>query len=333
MKPVVSVVMPVYNVEGYVADAVCSVLDQTYDNFELLIVDDGGSDASVDICRLFTDPRVRIISQKNRGLAGARNTGIRCAKGDYIAFLDSDDFWAANKLAVHVAHLERCNHVGVSYSGSVLIDEANTPIGVEQSPKLFDIRPEDVFLRNPVGNGSAPVIRRETLDAIAFANDAGEACWFDESFRQSEDIECWMRIALTTNWAFEGVDGALTFYRVNSGGLSANIMNQFESWKRMVAKVEAVAPDFHGKWARLSEAFQLRYLARRAARMRCGRMALGLSLRAMLCDLKLTLREPAKTLTTLAAACALCALPRNAYEWTERAALNARAANKEGAVT
>ena len=81
MRPIVSVVMPVYNVEQYVADAICSVLNQTLKNFELVIVDDGGTDASLAICRLFSDPRIRIVSQENRGLAGARNTGIRHAFG------------------------------------------------------------------------------------------------------------------------------------------------------------------------------------------------------------------------------------------------------------
>jgi glycosyltransferase involved in cell wall biosynthesis len=85
MTPDVSVIMPVYNVERYVAAAIRSVLQQTFSNFELIIVDDGGKDTSLDICRTFSDPRIRIVSQANRGLAGARNTGIRHARGRYIA--------------------------------------------------------------------------------------------------------------------------------------------------------------------------------------------------------------------------------------------------------
>jgi glycosyltransferase involved in cell wall biosynthesis len=85
--------MPVYNVERYVAQAVQSVLAQTYGDFELLIVDDGGQDRSVAICAGFDDPRIRILPQTNRGLAGARNTGILAARGQYVAFLDPDDRW------------------------------------------------------------------------------------------------------------------------------------------------------------------------------------------------------------------------------------------------
>ena len=83
--PAISVVMPVYNVEAYVAEAIRSVLGQTMADFELIIVDDGGSDASMAICRGFADPRIRIIAQANRGLAGARNTGILAARARSIS--------------------------------------------------------------------------------------------------------------------------------------------------------------------------------------------------------------------------------------------------------
>ena len=95
--PRISVIMPVYDVERYVAAAIQSVLDQSFKDFELIIIDDGGSDSSLAICRGFVDPRIRIISQSNRGLAGARNTGIMQARGAYIALLDSDDLWARDK--------------------------------------------------------------------------------------------------------------------------------------------------------------------------------------------------------------------------------------------
>ena len=97
--PIVSVVMPVYNTAKYVEAAIESVLAQSFLDFELLIIDDEGTDNSIELCRAYTDPRVRIISQKNRGLAGARNTGIREARGQFVALLDSDDLWEASKLS------------------------------------------------------------------------------------------------------------------------------------------------------------------------------------------------------------------------------------------
>ncbi|MGL5077637.1 MAG: glycosyltransferase family 2 protein, partial [Waterburya sp.] len=114
----VSVIVPVYNVEDYIAQTINSVLNQTYPHFELLIIDDASPDRSLEICQQFRDPRIKIISQKNRGLAGARNTGIRHAQGDYLAFLDSDDLWLPEKLAQHIQHLESAPQVGVSFSRS-----------------------------------------------------------------------------------------------------------------------------------------------------------------------------------------------------------------------
>jgi len=158
--PRVSVVMPVYNVEAYVAEAIQSVLAQTFTDFELIIVDDGGTDASLAICRSFSDPRITIVSQRNRGLAGARNTGIAAARGEFVALLDSDDRWLPEKLMLHVIHLDNASAIGVSYAPSRFIDTAGKPLRIVQRPKLHGVSAQDIFCRTPVGNGSAPVLRR-----------------------------------------------------------------------------------------------------------------------------------------------------------------------------
>ncbi|MFS2319290.1 glycosyltransferase family 2 protein [Maricaulis sp. D1M11] len=321
-RPTVTVIMPVYNVEAYVGAAIESVLSQTFEDFELLIIDDEGQDSSLDICRRVRDSRIRIISQRNRGLAGARNTGIRYAGGRYLAFLDSDDLWHREKLERHVAHLEKHAHVGVSYSGALLIDEHGHSLGLRQSPQLKNVTARDIFLRNPVSNGSTPVIRHKVFADIARpSHRPGEQMWFEESLRQSEDVECWMRIALTTRWVFEGLPGDLTRYRVNSGGLSANIHAQYESWCRVRDTVARLDPGFARRWARLAEAFETRYLARRAVRMRDRSTALALTLKAFLLAPVMLVREPLKSLTTLGATAALNLLPVKAYGQLERAIL------------
>ena len=308
--PSVSVVMPVYNTAAYVEAAIDSVLAQTFDDFELLVIDDDGSDESIMLCRACTDPRIRIISQSNRGLAGARNTGIHHARGDLIAFLDSDDLWAPEKLERHVRHLQQRPHVGVSYAASTTIDDEGRPLRIVQRPRLHDVHAHHVFLRNPIGNGSAPVIRRTVFDDIAFMAASGDRLsFFDESFRQSEDIECWIRIALTTRWQFEGICGAYTHYRINEGGLSANIVRQFETWDRVRNKVWSIDAEFAHRWAPIAEAFQLRYLARRCIRLNDGAMAVSLMKDAFARSPSILWREPVKTLTTLAAALALRWMP------------------------
>ena len=302
----VSVVMPVYNVEAYVGEAITSVLDQSFTDFELILVDDGGTDRSVEICRSFTDPRIRLISQTNRGLAGARNTGIAAATGRYIAFLDSDDRWLPEKLALHVIHLDNNPQVGVSFSPSRFIDPHGQPMRLTQSPKLTNITPEDIFCRNPVGNGSAPVIRRTALEKVAFfqAADPDRICYFDETLRQSEDIEMWLRLALVGGEMFAGIPPALTEYRVGGGGLSSQVVRQYQCWEGVVIRLAGYAPDFAVQHVDRARAYQLRYLARRAVQLGDHGLALALMREALASSLKPLVEEPGRTLITLGAALA-----------------------------
>lgn len=303
MLPKVSVVMPVYGAELTVAEAVNSVLEQSFEDFELIIVDDGCKDSSIEICRSFTDSRIRIISQHNRGLSGARNTGIRAARGEFIALIDADDAWTPHKLQAHVIHLTASRDVGVSYAASSMIDDLGRSLPMSQQPRLGRLRPEHIFLRNPIGNGSAPVFRREVFREVGRPDPQhGEMAYFDESFRQSEDIECWMRIALTTRWQIEGIEGQYTQYRISAGGLSANILKQYETWEAMAEKVRSLDPAFHAKWFALSRAFQLRYLARRAVHSGDGGLALRLVLQSLVASPGILLREPRKTVVTTVAA-------------------------------
>ena len=319
--PTVSVVMPVYNVERFVGAAIGSVLAQRFEDFELIVVDDRSPDASLEVVRRFDDPRIRIVSHaENRGLAGARNSGIRVARGRHVALIDSDDVWDPDKLAAHVAHLDAAPEVGVSFSRSLFIDERGRSLDTYQMPRLTGIDADHLMCRNPVGNGSAPVIRRETLDDIAFrANLYGEeeTFWFDDAFRQSEDIECWIRIAATTRWRFEGLSAPLTHYRLNSASLSADIPRQLASWEAVMGKLRGYAPELWRRSGRLARAFQLRYLARQAIRQRDGALALRYGAEALRTDPSMLLREPSRTLVTLAAALVLRLAPASLYRAVE----------------
>ncbi len=306
MNPTVSVVMPVYNVEAYVAEAIDSVLAQTFTDFELIVVDDGGSDRSMEIVRGYEDPRLRIVVQANRGLAGARNSGILEARGGYIALLDSDDRWLPEKLALHVIHLDHNPEIGVSFSPSRFIDRDGRPMRLVQTPKLDGIEAEDIFCRNPVGNGSAPVIRRAALETVAFPNpeEPARVCYFDESLRQSEDIEMWLRLSVAGGVRFAGIEPALTEYRVNGGGLSSQVVRQYQSWEQVVARLTGYAAEFAGTHVSRARAYQLRYLARRAVQLGDPGMALALLREAMASNRRPLLEEPVKTMVTVVAALA-----------------------------
>jgi glycosyltransferase involved in cell wall biosynthesis len=100
-----SVILPVYNCESYIKDAIESILDQTYKNFELIVVDDGSTDNSIKIIERFRASSVKIIRQENSGASVARNSGLKIARGEYFAFLDSDDLWVRNKLEIQMEQI------------------------------------------------------------------------------------------------------------------------------------------------------------------------------------------------------------------------------------
>jgi glycosyltransferase involved in cell wall biosynthesis len=306
-RPTVSVVVPAYNVASTIRQTLDSIIHQTFQDIEIIIVDDGATDDTPSILKSYKDSRMRVVRQVNRGLAGARNTGIQLSMGKYVAFCDADDIWEAEKIEIHVQHLESDSNIGISFCGSSLIDEGGNFLKTVQAPKLKNVNASDIFKRNPIGNGSVAVIRRAALDAIAYrpAHEYQRDWWFDETLRQSEDIDAWIRIALASDWKIEGIPGLLTRYRVQAGGLSANLEKQFETWSRMRDKVASTAPRFFEQHGAAAESYQLRYLARRAFFMGDGVNASKLSRRSLRASLTPFFEEPFKTISTWVASEAL----------------------------
>jgi glycosyltransferase involved in cell wall biosynthesis len=322
--PKVSVVVPMYNVEKYIEKCIDSILAQTFTNFEIICVDDGCKDNTVQKLKKYTDERIQIVHQANKGLAAARNTGINISKGDYVAFLDSDDYWHPRKLEVHVTHLHDNPDVGVSYSPSLFVDDNNCELGIGQFPKIYDITSRDILCRNPIGNGSAPVLRRATLDAVReldLMNHHFNFNYFDPKFRQSEDLECWLRISLNTKWKFEGVEEPLTYYRVNTEGLSANVTAQLDTWQRVMMKSRIGHEKFFKKWFSLAEAYQERYLARRSVQSGEGLKALKMMHIAIAHDPRIIIQEPSRTLITYAA-CWVSLIPTRLFRGVQRVMMN-----------
>lgn len=322
-RPIFSVVIPVYNVERYIERCIDSVLAQTFRSFEIICVDDASPDNSVALVENYDDPRIRIVHQQNRGLAGARNTGINHSAGIFIALLDGDDFWEPQKLEAHFRHLQRNPLVDISYSASAFVDESGQPMGVGQFPKLRDITAAHIFCRNPVGNGSAGVIRRSLLQRVRRLRQEPEGTrveYFDESLRQSEDIEFWLRAALQARARFEGLGEPLTCYRVNSSGLSANLERQFHFWQLGVEKNLPGNEEFFRQWYPLAKAYQKRYLARRALKSGNTLNAFQCLYEAVRSDPRIFIQEPRRTFLTCAAAC--CSLlPPMLYTQMEKLAM------------
>ncbi|WP_300034547.1 glycosyltransferase family 2 protein [uncultured Roseobacter sp.] len=306
--PKASVIVPAFNSETTLAETLLSLLAQSFQDFEILVVNDGSADSTLEVANAFrTDPRIRVLSQANRGLAGARNTGIDQARGEYVGFCDADDVWMPDKLMTHVNHLDSAPDVGLSFSGSAFIDAQSRPTGLAQKPRLRNITARHVLCRNPVGNGSAAVMRRQALADIAWrpATESRRDWYFDETFRQSEDIECWLRLMLTTDWEIEGVPGLLTGYRVNPEGLSSATERQLAAWELMIAKLRPFNPAFFDAHLGAARAYQLRYLARRAVSAMDGDNAWPLIRRALASSTRPVFEEPLKSGVTIAAAAVL----------------------------
>jgi len=263
-SPSVSVVVPVYATERYVKSTIESVLAQTLKDFEIVVVDDGSPDGSIERCREIDDPRIHYVHQENAGLAAARNAGLRASSGRYIAFLDSDDLWDPEKLARHVEHLEANRELGMSYSFSALIDGEGAPLGTFQMLGREDTSAVDCFVRNPIGNGSNAVLRAEVLRGEGLETPAGgpQDCLFDEQLRHAEDYELWVRIAKLTPWRIGCVPWPLTRYRLHASGLSSNVDRQYAYHMQAIDKIATYAPRLVERHRAVAESTLHWYLAR-----------------------------------------------------------------------
>lgn len=183
--PKVSVIIPAYNQARYLGLAIQSVLDQTYADFEVVVVDDGSTDDTAQVVQRFADPRVRYVFQSNRGLSAARNTGLRNSTGPLVTFLDSDDEFLPEKLSWLAAILDQRPEVGLAAGSAVLIDEAGQPTGQPFASRL-PADPAELVLGNPLHVGSV-LLRRDWQAKVGY---------FDESLRSYEDWDMWLRLAV-----------------------------------------------------------------------------------------------------------------------------------------
>jgi len=184
-RPLVSVVIPAYNAEAYIADTVDSALAQTYYPIEVLVADDGSSDRTADIVSDYRPP-VRYLHQENRGPAGARNLALRHARGRYIAFLDADDVWHPEKLRVQVQLMEQNPDAGICGARSMTLRhgaELHWP-PLDREPECRRVALKDIVVKNRFRT-STVIVRR------AAVSEAGE---FDESIFGPEDWDMWRRI-------------------------------------------------------------------------------------------------------------------------------------------
>lgn len=236
----VSVIIPAYNQGHYLGEAIQSVLDQTYPDFELVVVDDGSTDKTAQVACSFSDPRVRYIHQENRGLSAARNTGILRSSGEYLTFLDSDDLFVADKLETLLNAMQRDPSLGFVAGQAVLIDENGLPLG-----KVFDTplpeNPVHLLLWNPLHVCSV-MLRRDWQQRVGL---------FDESLRAYEDWDMWLRLA-RAGCRMGWVAHPVSFYRFHTRQMTRDKERMTTATFAVLSKIYS-DPDLPQEWLELKD--------------------------------------------------------------------------------
>ena len=230
--PAVSVVIPAFNAAWCLHKAIDSALAQEFRNFELLVIDDGSTDNTGAVLARYGDA-IQVVRQPNGGLSNARNSGIRESRGEFVAFLDADDWWLPRKLARQVILMRTQPTVGfVSTSariedmeGKLLNMWACTTCKGPFLPHLFGAN-GDV-----AGSGSAVMVRRALFDQVG---------GFDESLRSLEDVDMWMRLSAVANYAC--IDEPLTVVLKRPGSMSRNLDVMREASVRVMTKNRHLLP-------------------------------------------------------------------------------------------
>lgn len=245
--PRVSVVMPAYNSQAFLAAALDSALSQSFPDLEVLVVDDGATDATGAIADDYArrDARVQVIHQANAGLCGARNTAIAHARGTYLALLDSDDVWHPHHLADSVARLDATPALGLVHANIRRVDAAGKDLGVPV--RHWDACKGDewasVFLRREHVSCPTVVFRRDVVERVGA---------FDLHFNRlgCEDRDMWLRIAAVGPIAY--IDAVHADYRQHGNNMSKAREKMQEARLRLIDKHTATPQGGHLRGAALS---------------------------------------------------------------------------------
>jgi glycosyltransferase involved in cell wall biosynthesis len=244
VTPRISIIIPAYNVEPFLAEALASVQRQTYREFEVIVVDDGSTDRTSEIARQFVekDTRFILLRQKNAGEPAARNTALKRACGEWIAFLDADDVWLPEKLAAQLDLLKQEPRANLLFSDYFLWDGQNDLSRRYSDPHKFpngDVSQQLIFF--DLFGMSTVMIKREVLDVVGL---------FDVELPLAVDWDLWLRIA-EHGLCAKGVRQPMARYRLWPGQISRNTIRMCEGNALVLEK--ALARPQRAAWQRAYE--------------------------------------------------------------------------------
>lgn len=251
--PLISIIIPVYNGEKTIQETIESVLQQTFKDFEILLINDGSHDSTLEVINNIKEERLRVFSYSNAGVSTSRNRGLDLAKGEFIAFLDADDLWTPDKLETQLKALQDNSQAAVAYSWSDWIDESGQFLRsgghISVNGKVF----EQLLVRDFIESGSNPLIRKQALD------DVGE---FDQSVTPAEDWDMWLRLA--ARYEFVAVPCVQILYRVSPLTASFNVWKMEAGSLRVIERAFAQAPESLQPLKKETLASRYKYLAFKA---------------------------------------------------------------------
>ncbi len=224
----ISIIITVYNGERFLGEAIVSCLNQTYDNLELIIIDDGSTDSSLDIINSFDDDRiVLLINESNKGQSYSRNRGIKESSGEYIAIMDADDVAYPDRIQKQLDYLE-LNHEDICFTWADLIDSEGNVTGVKKtSANISLIRAKLLF--------ECPLIHPTSFwrkDAFVQNN-----LWYDEQYTYAQDYELWSRAIRHVKFAVLE-ESTLKFRFMNEASISFSKGDRQEGFRELISNRE-----------------------------------------------------------------------------------------------
>jgi glycosyltransferase involved in cell wall biosynthesis len=230
--PTISVIIPVYNGAKTIKETIESVLNQTWQNFELLVINDGSNDATLEIIQTIKDTRIQVFSYPNSGVSASRNRGLTKAEGEFISFIDADDLWTPDKLELQLQALQDHPQAAVAYSWSDWIDQSGKFLRKGGHITVNGKAYEKLLLRDFIESGSNPLIKKQALDEV------GD---FDQSLTSAEDWDMWLRLAAKNE--FITVEVPQILYRISPNSASFNIAKMESASLKVIQRVFAETPE------------------------------------------------------------------------------------------
>ena len=229
----ISVIIPVYNGEGTIKETIESVLNQTFSDLEIIIINDGSTDSTLEILSTIDDSRIKVFSYPNAGPSASRNRGIDNSQGEYISFIDADDLWTPDKLESQLQALKSNPQAVVAYSWTDYIDERSQFLRKGLHPKFKGNVYEELLKGNFLENGSNPLIQKDAFREVGN---------FDESLK-CIGVEDWdMYLRLAAEYQFICIPSPQILYRVSSNSTSTKIDKMEKAGLYVIQKNFAQAP-------------------------------------------------------------------------------------------